>query len=306
MTLLQAEPETESPDYQAGSLLRNFGRPISWRASWGLIGTLVLAALTFGIAPLLVWPSRLRELIAAERDRYLQLAAWMRTVSGERSQRLAHAAERIRPQPVLAVLPVMLPLLVIWQFLMMTIQHGPINRWAVNATWRFAQNIDPDSFTRQQFFVWTGGLALAYLLHWAHLLWHQARVRDAVVEFNHLAAAEGVAPVPVPIGFGLRPLWLVAGMFMLGGASALWALPMMLAGGLQRSYAKTTVPVVQGQIGLRVRQLLSRRRPAMFVPTPVSQARRCSNERCRAPVARVANFCSRCGTHVGPDVNQLA
>ena len=113
-------------------------------------------------------------------------------------------------------------------------------------------------------------------------------------------------PVPVPAGFGFRPAWLIAGVMAMGGASALWAMPLALCGAMQSRYARATLPAIQGQVGLRVRQLLSRRRPAMFVPTPVSQARRCTNERCRAPIARVANFCPRCGTHIGPDVNQLA
>jgi hypothetical protein len=307
MTLLQAEQsETDSPDYQVGALLRDLARPIAWQASAGLVKTAVLTAVSFGIAPLLLWPGRLRDLIDAERIRYLQLAAWMRSISGDRSDRLAIAAERIRPNAILSYAPGVLAMVVIVAFAIMFGDGRMTPPRVMESTWLYGQSIGRSDTMTRLFAVWTFGLSLAYLLHWGQLLVHKIRVRDAIVEFNHLIAAEGLMPVPVPAGYGVRPAWLFAGVLTMAGASALWAMPLALCGALQNRYARIAVPAVQGQLGLRVRQLLSRRRPAMFVPTPVSQARRCINERCRAPIARVASFCPRCGTHVGPEVNSLA
>lgn len=47
------------------------------------------------------------------------------------------------------------------------------------------------------------------------------------------------------------------------------------------------------------------RRSAMNVPPAVSSPRRCPSEHCRAAMDRIANFCPRCGRHVGPEIDAL-
>ncbi len=159
--------------------------------------------------------------------------------------------------------------------------------------------------TNELFTFWSAGLSIGFALHWFQLLIHAANVRRAVRAFNGLAIAEGLPPVREPRGVGLRPIWLAAALIMMT-ANAVWAIPMMLAGGMQRRYASVTGPALREAVADRLRDLLRVRRPIMRVPMPISLPRKCPNAVCRGPMGRIANFCPRCGTHVGPEIDELA
>lgn len=305
MTVVQETP-TERPDYVAGSLLRSFGSMNGRRASWGLGRTVVLTALTFGLAPLLMWPRLLRDLILEDRNRYLHLSDWMHTVTGDRAAKLDAAADRIRPHPVLSYLPAFVPLVVIACFAIVFLGPGLPPASVVGATWGYSRNLARVPQTTQLFCFWTGGLMLGYVMHWVQVLLHQVRVRDAVNEFNHLVAAEGLAPVPVKVNLGIRPMWLIAGMVGAAAGSAMWAVIAMISGAAQRRYAVVDLPATQSLVTHRVRQLLSRRRPAFFHAKPVTMGRRCPNDLCQAPLEKIANFCPRCGRQVGPALDEEA
>jgi hypothetical protein len=230
----------------------------------------------------------------------------MHSISGDRANRLVATAERIGPISALSYLPPVIPIVVIAAFIRGFVRNGATQQVALGSTWQFAQNLNRTDEIVTLFYVWTIGLAVGYAMHWLQLMSHQSRIRDAVTEFNHLAAAEGLAPVSVTTEIGLRPMWLIVGVLLTAAGSAVWALPAMIGGAVQRRYATIVVPATQFQLTERVRQMLSHRRPAMLTPTPVATPRRCSNEQCRAPMQKVANFCPRCGQHVGPEVDERA
>jgi hypothetical protein len=159
--------------------------------------------------------------------------------------------------------------------------------------------------TNRIYLIWTAGLTAGYAIHWLQLLLHSSNVRHAVRAFNDLAITEGLPPVREPRGVGLRPVWLAAALVMMT-ANAVWAIPMMLAGGMQRRYASVTGPALREAVADRLRDLLMIRRPVMRVPSAVSFPRTCPNQTCRSPMNRIANFCPRCGMHVGPEIDELA
>lgn len=313
MTALAANKfAADEPDVLAGGLLRSLGDRLGERASWSFVKTLLWSTLTFGIAPLVIWPNRLRGLIDDERAQFAHLAEWMRLRSGHpQAGQLVDAAERIQSNFVLLYAPMFIGAFVAT---LLIAYVGPTKipyRQLLDSTFQFGRHItDGDSQleqgkTNELFTFWSAGLSIGYALHWLQLLIHASHVRQAVRAFNGLAIAEGLPPVREPRGVGLRPVWLAAALVMMT-ANAVWAIPMMLAGGMQRRYASVTGPAVRQAVADRLRELLLIRRPLMRVPTPVSLPRTCPNPMCRGPMSRVANFCSRCGKHVGPEIDELA
>jgi len=299
---------TDEPDLLAGSLLRNLGEQFRTRTSWSFIKTLLFSTISFGIYPLIVWPMGLRRLIMHERVQMVNLAEWMRLRSGNpNAARLTMAADRIKPIGLLSYMPIFLATLV--AVVVVTVS-GPANlpfRQALDSTFHYGRTSTqlPQSTTSNVFLVWTAGLTVGYVMHWLQLLLHAANMRNAVRAFNNLATVEGLPPVREPRGIGLRPIWLAAALIMMT-ANAIWAIPMMLAGGMQRRYVEVTGPTIRSALAGHLRSLLLVRRPAMRVPMAVSLPRHCPNPACRSNMSRIANFCPRCGRHVGPEIDQLA
>jgi len=298
----------EEPDYLAGALLNSFSRHLGTRASWSFLKTLLWSTVTFGIGPLLVWPRGLRGLIATERSQFLHLAEWMRLRSGAPdTSQLVAAAERVKINPILSYGPVWIASAVVIAFGIIFSQVGFSVRDLIASTYHFGRGwprIGPIA-ANELFTIWSTGLLTAYTLHWFQLLAHASKVRNAVRAFNELAIPQGLPPVREPRGVGLRPIWLAAALVMMS-ANAMWAIPMMLAGGMQRRYAAVTGPALRGAVADRLRDMLMVRRPMMRVPSPIAVQRRCPNEQCRAEMPRIANFCPTCGKHVGPEIDELA
>lgn len=302
-------PSIEQPDHLAGALLRSFSRQVGERTSWSFIKTLLWSSVTFGFGPLYSWPAGLRDLIHSERAQFLHLAEWMRLRSGHpHAVDLVAAAEQIRPNFALSRLPPIIALLVGIIFAFVLGNAGFPHRGLLDATYNYGWSWPSTlgaSNTNELFLLWTAGLSIAYVLHGCQLLAHAANVRQTVHAFNRLATAEGLPPVPDPPSAHFRPIWFAAALLMMS-ASAVWAIPMMLAGGWQRRYVAVTGPNLRATVADRLRDLLLLRRPAMHLAKPVSLPRRCPNPICRAAIARIANFCPRCGTHVGPEIDELA
>ncbi len=308
--------EPDGPDHLAGSVLRSLGGRLGTRASWSFIKTLLWSTVTFGIGPLLVWPAALRRLISDERSQFLHLAEWMRLRSGNpKAFELVEAAGRIRASELLSLGPQLVAVFVVVIFAVtigrlhiFSSADAPLHEvfsLIMASTFNFGRLYEHPIQSNQLFLLWTAGLTAAYVLHWLQLLAHVSNVRRAVRVFNDLAITEGLPPVREPGGVGLRPIWLTAALIMMT-ASALWAIPMMLAGGMQRRYAVVTGPALRATVADRLRDLLLIRRPVMRMPTMIALPRRCPNEICRSPMSRIANFCPRCGVHVGPEIDELA
>ena len=110
-----------------------------------------------------------------------------------------------------------------------------------------------------------------------------------------------------------------AGLFALGflvgrrsraaaliGAGAFWGLPLMLAGAVQRRYISRTSARGRAEAADRVRTILLLRRPVARVPSFARATILCRNERCRAPIPLLANFCARCGARAGTVMSDVA
>lgn len=310
MTAVNAQYlNTDEPDYLAGALLNSFSRHLGTRASWSFIKTLLWSTITFGVGPLLLWPTGIRKLIAAERSQFLHLAEWMRLRSGSpNTSRLVEAAERVKINPILSYGPTMIAGVVVVLFAAMFQRVGGFRLPdLIASTYQFGRtypSIGPIA-ANKLFSIWTVGLTTGYAMHWFQLLAHARNVRRAVRAFNFLAIPEGLPPVREPRGVGLRPIWFASALVMMS-ANAVWAIPMMLAGGMQRRYANVTGPALRSAVAGRLRDLLLVRRPVMRMPTPIIVQRRCTNERCCSAMERMANFCPRCGKHVGPEIDELA
>ncbi len=309
MTALPAdEIVSDGPDFLAGGLLRSLGEQLRPRSSWSFIKTLLWSTLTFGIAPLMIWPNRLRSLIDDERQQFIHLAEWMRLRSGNpRAGQLVEAANRIRSNFVLLYAPMFIGGFVLTLLIAYAWQTSFPIRQLLDSTFQFGRTVPQlgAAKTNDLFTFWSVGLSIGFVLHWFQLLIHSANVRRTVRAFNSLAITEGLPPVREPRGVGLRPIWLAAALIMMT-ANAVWAIPMMLAGGMQRRYAAVIGPALRQAVADRLRDLLMVRRPVMRVSMPISLPRTCPNLTCRGPMSRIANFCPRCGTHVGPEIDELA
>ena len=309
MTAISAEHlAVDEPDLLAVGLLRTLSERLGTRQSWSFVKTLLWSTITFGVGPLLVWPVSLRKLIASEREQFVQLAEWMRLRSGNPSSgQFVSAAERIQINPVLSWAPTILAVGVGVALISVAGQAVSPFRQLLESTFQLGRTYTQlgPQVSNNVFEVWTVGLTAGYALHWLQLLIHAGHVRGAVRAFNDLAISEGLPPVREPRGVGLRPIWLAAALIMMT-ANAVWAIPMMLAGGMQRRYSAVTGPALRQAVADRLRELLQIRRPVIRMPIAVSLPRKCPNESCRAPMSRIANFCPRCGYHVGPEIDELA
>jgi hypothetical protein len=303
------EPISAGPDLLAGGLLNSLSRHWGDFRFWRPVKTLIIGGITFGLAPLLVWPKRFREFIGAEQQQLWHLAEWMRLRGGTvEAQQLRDVAERIRFRPVLWMISLLTAAGVVAAFLM---RYGPIDDLSVllRATYfRISEHRPPvRSPTDVEFnFIWSIGLALAYMMHWLQVQLHLADMRRFVARFNRLVGFEQIAPIALPdMGWGIRPMW-IAGAIVMMACGALWALPMMLAGAAHRRYITHASGPLRARLAERVRAILVRQRPSMRVPQPVWIRRTCENRLCQASIAPGARFCPRCGTPIVEMVNAVA
>ncbi|HEV2292638.1 MAG TPA: hypothetical protein VGR35_02210 [Tepidisphaeraceae bacterium] len=315
MSVLQAYPATApaapeapvGPDHLAGGVLRSLSRSFRGHYSWGVVTTLVLGAVTFGVLPLLRWTQHFHRYVRLERQQLWHLAEWLRLQTAHPdAATLPDEAERIRWRGALAATAwLWLAAVIIFFVTQLWNLPAPARTLASStfgARWRAAT----DAFRSDLFVAWTVGLLLAYALHWLHLQLHAGDVRRFAQKVNRVAEWEGVAPLSLPrAGSGAQPLWLLGAlaMVMIG---ALWGVPLMLAGAVQRSYISRTSALLRAEAADRVRTMLLLRRPAQRVPQFARAAIRCRGERCRAPIPLLANFCARCGARAGTVMGDIA
>jgi hypothetical protein len=292
------------PDRLGAALLQSLARPVEGGGSWGVVRTIFLSIVTLGLLPLISWPRRFRDLVMMEQQQFWHLAEWLRLRNGgEEAQRLRKLAERMRFRWELWALSLLCIGGIIFVFASQ-LHWGLTLRDVLASTYGFGRGRHGDTglpydVAQRMFAAWTVGLFLAYMIHWVQIQWRALDVERFVRQYNRLALMEGLRAIDVPrVGWGGRPLWM-AGAVLLVLFGALWGIPLMLAGAVQRNYAGQAVPRVREGLAHGVRDMLVGRRPAEAVPVPVRLLQRCGTERCAAPLPYGAKYCPRCGAPVG-------
>jgi hypothetical protein len=291
---------SESVDDFATVLARRLQQPLPARA-WGLFTTVLLGVCSFGILPLLIWPGRFRDYVAAESRAMQEIAEWAR-VRGKRPAAvgpLFAAAEdaACKPLPWLACL--LLTLFVVVAF-WLSFMHTSLT-WdhLLGVTYYFPLRgtgiAQPHALHLHK--VWVAVLSVGYLLHWLQVRSHASDVKLFVARLNPLVEAEHLPPIPTPrCGSGVGVMSIVAAVLMcLYGAW--WGIPMLLAGAAQRRYMRVTGPTIRRELHLRISDIAAQRRmPRPVLQTAIPSGQQCSNRRCLAPLRIGAKFCTRCGS----------
>src|SRR5258706_10133425 len=100
-TNLSVEPPPP-PDYLAGAVLQGLSRPIGGRLSWGVLKSLFLGAVSFGLLPILAWTPGFRAFVIAEQQQLLHLAQWVRQNSAHPlARQLESDAVELRPRTMI-------------------------------------------------------------------------------------------------------------------------------------------------------------------------------------------------------------
>ena len=291
---------SDRPDYLANALLQSLMRPMAAPYTPGLMRTLVLSLVSFGVIPLLLLPGKLREFGARERDQLWHLAQWFRDQLGIEDDTL---------DPRTPMLDRVMHVLRIVSWTSALIALGSIVWYCLNghdifdlffATYGFfSSRYHPNGAQDELLFtIWMPSLCVGYAAQWASVQVHQARVRDFLARFNSIAGQRGVKRMaPPPEVLGLRPIWLAGALgFMCFGV--IWGVPLMLAGGAQTRYIWHRSRGLRAEFAQRMRDLLRQTRPMTRFNIPVNLRRKCPVEICQAPLPQVATFCPRCGTRV--------
>jgi hypothetical protein len=308
---LEAQPVAlVGPDHLAGGVLRSLSRNFRGQYSWGVVTTLVVGGLSFGVLPVLRWTQQFRRFVRLERQQLWHLAEWLRLQTGHPdAATLPDDADRIRWRGFLAASSL------VWIAAMVIIFGAELMTYARFGSaplrqlieWTYGVRRAASGTTRTDLFaVWTVCLSLAYALHWLHVQLHTRDIRQFIEKFNRVAEWEGVQPLSLPRAtIGIHPLWLL-GAVGLVAAGGIWGLPLMLAGAAQRGYISRTSAHVRAEAADRVRTILLLRRPVLRVPQFARPTILCRVERCRAPIPPLANFCARCGARAGTVIHDVA
>lgn len=287
------------PGELADAILTSLERPGwgYWRRPWGPLMTLVLAAVSFGVLPLLVWPHRFRRLMRVEQQQLWHLAEWLRLRTGSpRATELRDNSLKAMPAFNPGVIPLILVVTVFignfhfwWDYFYYYHDWAPL--------WTSAYGLGDNSHLRlwlHYWPMWTVALSIGYFDHWHQIGRHANAVAQYAKTFKEIIADEKLLPVEIPgVGTWLHPIWGVVAIIGIG-FHAYWAVPMALAGAVHVRYVRVTSRQLRSDLAQRVRWMLQKNRPAVSLRGP-NEPRPCTNEKCRAIVPAGALFCPRCG-----------
>jgi hypothetical protein len=286
-------------DALAASAVRRLESP-SDRGSWGLLKTVFLGVVSFGLIPLLAWSARFRDYARDDSEAIRDLAEWAkfrgRQPAAMRS--LLAAAEETVPSPLPRVLAIVLAILIAGVFAIQ-FTHVPFSLDnLLDAT--YSHDFCPEQsspFDRPEFLyrVWVAGLSVGYAVQWLHVRMHGQNVKRFVSQFNPVITAENLPAVRVSTRGWVyfRPLWIMTAV-ILSMYHAWWSIPMVLAGMAQRRYTTLTAKRLRKELARRMRDVAMTDRSPGFAA--VAPPRRCGNPRCLAPLHPHARFCTRCGS----------
>ena len=294
---LQPHDTNGETDHLAASVLRSLGRSFRDQFSLSAAQAAVNGLLTFGLLPLWRLHGQFRNYITFERQQFWHVAEWLRVRrGGEDALALHDAVRKLRNSAALSVLK----FLGAAAFLATVFVHldGRFNlSRLIDRTYRF----DWLRYWDQTpvWLAWVCGLGAAFAFHAWQVTLHRRQLERVVEQFNRVATREGVSPIKSPdLDLGLKPGWLVGAGLLAWLGGALWAIPMALAGAMQRRYINRTATRVRGEMLDRIRTMIAQQRPAVAVPSFRLHGRRCDNPRCQATLKAGARYCSRCGIAV--------
>jgi hypothetical protein len=294
-------------DHLTGALLRSLHRPLSFHRTWGVLRTLLLGLVSFGIYPLFVWSRLFDDFVRLERQQFWHLAEWLRLQAhSPAADELQAAADRLATRRVLHVTAVLWVLAVIaaaaFTFAQVPFSAGALYDLTYGRHWD--QRVATFSVAGPHLFaVWTIGLSGAYLLHWLSVQLHASDVRAIIERANPLWSRLRVTEVPPPsLRSGLSPAWFLAAL-ALALLGVWWGPALMLAGSAHRRYTTRHNPMLRRELAQRIELVLQAQRPPLATPLPRIFIGVCAHERCGAPLPSSASFCPRCGR---PVVSPLA
>ncbi|MEA2734683.1 MAG: hypothetical protein QOE14_1134 [Humisphaera sp.] len=294
----QLPPLDDQSDHLAASVLRSLGRSFHDQFSITAGDAAIGGLLTFGVLPLWRLHRQFRDYITFEKQQLWHLAEWLRVRrGGEEALALHHALRKHRTSFFLSLikfLGVAMFVGVAFAELQGRFQVRRLIDQTYRVDWvRYWQH-------HEVWIAWVAGVGIAYGAHWLQVVRHERRLERFAERFNRVALREGVAPIDdPPFDFGLNTGWIIGAGLLAWLGGALWAIPMALAGAVQRRYINRTATRVRGELLDRARAMIAQQRPAVAVPSYVIHGRRCDNPRCQAPMKAGARFCSRCGTSSG-------
>ena len=122
-TNITIEPP-QPPDYLAGAVLQGLSRPIGGKQYWGVIRSVLLAGLSFGVLPILSWMNGFKRFAIAEQQQFLHLAQWVRQNSEHpMARQLESDARELRPRGFLSFLSVLILLGTIVRMVSLMLPH---------------------------------------------------------------------------------------------------------------------------------------------------------------------------------------
>jgi hypothetical protein len=280
---------------------------------------------SFGLLPLILWPTRWADFLESERQDLLDLTAWWRRrVAPADAAQLDNLARRFKPRPMLMVLPWLLVgfnVVLLGSLLLqgdslnrlfeLTFKHipyshssafvtgpnwhnPPADSWAQGNSVRFdrsAPDADPFPLENRLYSGWMISLCIGYFFHWYAVRSHTATVRSLVQWTNRIGRENRFVRVRNQAHrLGMDPLWVVLAV-ILASHGAWWGIPMTLAGAMQRRYLSKSSP--------EIRQALAEQARDAFSIVQSTGDRFCAAGHCGARLPAPAKFCPRCGTACG-------
>jgi hypothetical protein len=265
------------------------------------IGAAFQCLISFGLLPLILWPARWAEFVDSERKDLLELTAWWRRrVSSRDADRLDTISRRLKPRPILLVIPwlvagfntVLLTTLFaqgdaldrLWNLTFEHVGRAHVLRFIL-LHWQ-----PPLRLESQLYPAWIVTLCVGYGLQWHAVRSHAHAVRRLVKWTNRVARENRFTQVSTDAArVGPHWLWVLLAI-ALCAHHAWWGIPMALAGAMQQQYTRRASPM------LRV-ALANQARDAFAIVDPTG-GRFCAAGHCGARLPAPARFCPRCGTAV--------
>jgi hypothetical protein len=290
------QPAAQRRGYPVDDFVDRLSRPSPGHASGAMV-SLLQALISFGMLPLLLWPTRWAEFLESERHDLIDLAAWYRRrVDADEALRLDKIVKRLRPRPLLMVLPWLAVGFNAVMMVTLLILGDDLGRlWDLSFDYHVRHPYLGGPMPLNQlephlFWAWNATLTAAYICQWYAVRSHTVVVNRLVGWTNRLARENRFMQIRnETLRLGLNPLWIIIGVGLIMHQTW-WAIPMVFAGALQRTYSTKSSPQMRVALAAQARH--------GFAVVQSRGDRFCAAGHCGARLPGPAKFCPRCGTAV--------